>query len=118
MQLFNSYAENTLRFYPDKCIGCERCSEVCPHRVFSVHGDRASLQRPERCMECGACQKNCPPGAITVESGVGCASAMIYSALTGRKEVTCGDDGCCGGQEERADSCSCNDPSQSTDHPK
>ena len=53
-------------------------------------------------MECGACQQNCPTGAISVESGVGCAEAMIWSALTGRKEVTCGCDessSCCGGSE-------------------
>jgi hypothetical protein len=28
--------------------------------------------------------------AIAVESGVGCASAMILAALTGKKEATCG----------------------------
>jgi len=48
-------------------------------------------------MECGACQLNCPTGAISVESGVGCAAAMIYAALTGKKEATCGKtDSSCG----------------------
>jgi ferredoxin len=41
-------------------------------------------------MECGACQLNCPTGAIAVDSGVGCAAAMIASALRGRREVTLG----------------------------
>jgi hypothetical protein len=41
-------------------------------------------------MECGACQVNCAAGAIAVESGVGCAGAMIQAALTGKKEATCG----------------------------
>jgi hypothetical protein len=45
-------------------------------------------------MECGACQVNCVSGAIKVESGVGCAHAMIHAALTG-KEVSCGGPGGC-----------------------
>jgi hypothetical protein len=45
-------------------------------------------------MECGACQVNCPTHAIAVESGVGCAAAMICAALTGQKEATCGDAQC------------------------
>jgi ferredoxin len=53
-----------------------------------------AVVRGDACIECGACQRNCPTGAIEVESGVGCAAAMIYSALTGRKEE-CGSEGCC-----------------------
>jgi len=69
------------------------CSSVCPHAVFERKNKTVSLVQPENCMECGACQLNCPTGAITVESGVGCASAMIYAALTGKKEATCGGQG-------------------------
>jgi Fe-S-cluster-containing hydrogenase component 2 len=71
---------------------------VCPHGVFERENGRIDLKNPTRCMECGACQLNCPTGAISVESGVGCATAMIYAALTGKKEVTCGCDSsstCC-----------------------
>jgi NAD-dependent dihydropyrimidine dehydrogenase PreA subunit len=86
---------NTLRYLPGRCVNCGRCSEVCPHQVFRAGEGRAVLAAPERCMECGACQFNCPSGAIMVDSGVGCAAAMIKAALTGSKEVTCGPD-CCG----------------------
>ena len=89
--MFNAYTTNTLRYDPELCINCGMCSDVCPHRVFAPDGDAARLVRPAACMECGACQLNCPTGAITVDSGVGCATAMIYAALTGRKEATCGD---------------------------
>ena len=89
--MFNAYTTNTLRYDPELCINCRMCSDVCPHGVFAPDGDAARLVRPAACMECGACQLNCPTGAITVDSGVGCAAAMIYAALTGRKEVTCGD---------------------------
>ena len=81
---------NTLDYSPELCVGCDMCVSVCPHGVFAPNGRVALLVQPEACMECGACQLNCPTGAITVDSGVGCAAAMIYAALTGRKEVTCG----------------------------
>lgn len=97
----NAYVSNTLQYDSTLCIGCRMCSIVCPHAVFTMNEKKAALSRPENCMECGACQQNCPSGAITVDSGVGCASAMIYAALTGKKEPTCGVEGepscCCSG---------------------
>ncbi len=96
--MFNSYAINTLRLDADLCNNCGMCIVVCPHAVFAPNERVVSLARPAACMECGACQLNCPTGAISVESGVGCATAMIYAALTGKKEATCGPDSetpCC-----------------------
>jgi NAD-dependent dihydropyrimidine dehydrogenase PreA subunit len=82
---------NTLVYQKDLCIGCEMCVAVCPHAVFEMNERVALLVRPEACMECGACQINCPADAIAVDSGVGCASAMIAAALRGQKieEATC-----------------------------
>jgi NAD-dependent dihydropyrimidine dehydrogenase PreA subunit len=94
---------NTLEYNPALCINCGMCSAVCPHAVFAPNGNAAQLVRADACMECGACQQNCPTGAIKVDSGVGCAAAMIYAALTGKKEPTCGPEpedcgssSCCG----------------------
>jgi NAD-dependent dihydropyrimidine dehydrogenase PreA subunit len=108
-------ALNTLVYDVDLCVGCNMCSIVCPHGVFSpaepIHpGSKqlaARLLHPEECMECGACALNCLTRAITVESGVGCASAMIVAALTG-KEVSCGGSGCCSTSttSSRAGTCS------------
>jgi NAD-dependent dihydropyrimidine dehydrogenase PreA subunit len=90
MALFNSYTQNTLRYDPELCTGCKMCWSVCPHGVFTPNGRKAQLALYEACMECGACALNCPTKAITVQSGVGCAAAMIRAAITGRKEVCCG----------------------------
>ena len=91
----DSYAENTLRYFPDRCINCRRCTQVCPHGVFAEGAERAVLVHPRACMECGACAKNCPVQAIEVQSGVGCAWAMIGAALRGKDmdsaECSCGD---------------------------
>jgi NAD-dependent dihydropyrimidine dehydrogenase PreA subunit len=98
--MIDAYASNTLTYNSELCNNCGMCSLVCPHAVFAPNDRAAELVRPEACMECGACQLNCPTGAIAVESGVGCAAAMIHAALTGRKEATCGEDdesSCCSG---------------------
>ena len=81
---------NTLEYFAAKCTGCRLCTMVCPHGVFEMDGKVARVVRREACMECGACMLNCPSEAITVDSGVGCAAAMIIAALTGRKEPSCG----------------------------
>jgi ferredoxin len=78
----------------NKCVNCGRCSQVCPHGVFARGDFKAQIVKYGSCMECGACMVNCPVNAIKVESGVGCANAMIKAALLGKKEVTCGEE-CC-----------------------
>lgn len=88
----DAYATNTLEYDATKCSGCGMCSTVCPHGVFVQAGNVAELVRYERCMECGACSLNCPTGAIVVESGVGCASALMLAALRGKSD----DEACCG----------------------
>ena len=94
----------TLKLEAGKCTGCGMCMEVCPHNVFSresgvsgLEGRRAVIAARDRCMECGACEKNCASGALSVNKGVGCASALINSMITGG-EPTCGcggNSGCC-----------------------
>jgi NAD-dependent dihydropyrimidine dehydrogenase PreA subunit len=96
---------NTLFYDPAGCIGCGMCQDVCPHGVFAMHRRSSSssderkaiarLVRREACMECGACQLNCPTDAISVDSGVGCAAAMIRAALLGEEEPTCGVEASC-----------------------
>ncbi|UCE03491.1 MAG: 4Fe-4S binding protein [Candidatus Latescibacterota bacterium] len=87
--MLNSYTHNTLKYDPERCNGCKMCWAVCPHAVFELRNRKARLVRRQACMECGACERNCPTRAITVDSGVGCASLMIYAALTGKKEAAC-----------------------------
>jgi NAD-dependent dihydropyrimidine dehydrogenase PreA subunit len=91
-------AGKTLVIHSEKCIGCTRCVEVCPHEVIAMQGKKASVDKRKNCMECGACRQNCPAGAIDVTVGVGCAYAVI-SGLIHKTEPTCGCSGkkgtCC-----------------------
>jgi NAD-dependent dihydropyrimidine dehydrogenase PreA subunit len=78
----------TLELDAQKCNGCGMCTRVCPHHVFALEDKKASLSDRGACMECGACATNCPEGAISVESGVGCAAGIINGFLRGT-EPTC-----------------------------
>jgi Fe-S-cluster-containing hydrogenase component 2 len=77
------------------------CLEVCPREVLELRDNAATIVNIDRCIECGACELNCRFGAVSVQSGVGCAAALINSLKTGG-EPSCGcgggesDGGCCG----------------------
>jgi NAD-dependent dihydropyrimidine dehydrogenase PreA subunit len=68
-----AYLKNvvTLSLATEKCIGCDTCTQVCPHQVFRMEHKKAQIVNKEACMECGACAKNCPASAIEVRAGVG-----------------------------------------------
>ena len=80
----------TLELSQEKCTGCGTCLEVCPHQVLAMNGKKVWIANRDACMECGACALNCPFEAISVQAGVGCAAAVINSAL-GRNGDSC----CC-----------------------
>lgn len=87
---------STLKLSAEKCIGCGRCIEVCPHAVFSIEENKTRIVDIDLCMECGACAKNCPAEAITVDPGVGCAAAVIAGWITGGEpNCDCSNDGDC-----------------------
>ncbi len=80
----------TLDLDEAKCTGCGKCIEVCPHAVLERNNGKVRVLSRDKCMECGACARNCPVEAVSVEAGVGCAAAVINSAL-GRDASSC----CC-----------------------
>jgi ferredoxin len=78
----------TLNLRKEDCTGCGMCLAVCPHAVLRKANGKVEVGERDACMECGACARNCPVGAIRVRPGVGCAAAVINSAL-GRKSACC-----------------------------
>jgi NAD-dependent dihydropyrimidine dehydrogenase PreA subunit len=96
----------TLGLNEEKCLGCGMCTLVCPRGVLNLNNGKALIRDRDACIECGACAMNCPAEAITVQRGVGCAAAVINSAL-GRNRASCccvieasessGDEGVCPG---------------------
>ncbi len=68
---------------PEKCIGCGRCSEVCPGTAKDEYNEglqeRKAIYRPfpqavpsiftidyDACIKCGACERICPADAIDI----------------------------------------------------
>jgi ferredoxin len=91
----------TLRLDEKKCVGCGMCLQVCPHAVFSLTNGTAEIVNRDACMECGACSRNCPSEALYVQSGVGCAAAMI-NVMLGRTNSPC-----CGSIDSATNSSGC-----------
>lgn len=87
----------SLQFKPELCSGCGNCLAVCPREVFRRTGKLVEIEYRDRCIECGACMMNCPTDAITVDTGVGCAAAVLNGMLR-NSEPNCdcgGADSCC-----------------------
>ena len=56
----------------DKCIGCKRCSEVCPEKPKVItmvkNGDKLNPKwNMSQCIRCFCCQELCPAGAIEIK---------------------------------------------------
>ncbi len=78
----------TLKLDENKCVGCGMCLVVCPRAVFSLNNGTAEMVNRDACMECGACSRNCSAEALSVQSGVGCAAAVI-NVMLGRTNAPC-----------------------------
>lgn len=52
--------EPELLIYPDKCVGCGRCAEVCREGCFSQKDGTVVFDR-SRCVSCGRCAEVCYP---------------------------------------------------------
>ncbi len=51
--------ESELMIYPDKCVGCCRCAEVCEAGCF-IKGDKGGISYDRnKCINCGKCAEIC-----------------------------------------------------------
>jgi NAD-dependent dihydropyrimidine dehydrogenase PreA subunit len=64
-----------ITIYPELCIGCDRCVNVCPVDLFLLTPERGKVPLvlyPGECWYEGSCVDICPvPGAITLNLGDG-----------------------------------------------
>jgi len=61
-----SVGENTEShgyFVTDKCIGCQKCYQVCPQNCIDLSKQPVAILQ-SHCLHCGKCQEICPVQAI------------------------------------------------------
>jgi adenylylsulfate reductase subunit B len=60
----------SIRINRSACVGCGKCTEVCPGHLLRIGADgRAEIRIPEDCWGCASCLKICPAGAIAMYLG-------------------------------------------------
>lgn len=59
----------SIEIRPDLCIGCGRCTKICPGSLIRLHERKAKIASPERCWGCASCLKECPVQAIAMFLG-------------------------------------------------
>lgn len=66
------YATPLIKYWPDRCIQCQRCSTACREIKgacaidFTEAEGRLQLSvDPQKCVSCGECMQVCPTGALT-----------------------------------------------------
>jgi NAD-dependent dihydropyrimidine dehydrogenase PreA subunit len=65
-ELLNGF--RVLTYYPDNCVACRCCVEVCPQGVWEFGKDKkAVLARKQACTACRACIVQCKGNAIRAE---------------------------------------------------
>ena len=67
-----------------KCVGCGRCTEVCPGTLLRMCGGKAQIRYPEECWGCVSCVKECAVGAISLFLGADIGG--MGSRMTVKKE--------------------------------
>ncbi|MCD7775303.1 MAG: 4Fe-4S binding protein [Clostridiales bacterium] len=70
----------SIRINENKCVSCQRCSEVCPGGLIDINAKtgKAQILYPEDCWGCTSCLKECSTGAIEFFLGPDIGNEKVY----------------------------------------
>ena len=69
-----------LAFFREKCVGCGKCTEVCPHGVHKLDNGVHTLDR-DACAACGKCTETCYADALHLHGRTMTAGDVIDTVL-------------------------------------
>ena len=72
-----------LQYFPDRCIACGACVEVCPESAHAVRDGKHSFDRA-RCTGCGACAQVCYARALEMAGRIRTAQEVVQIVLRDR----------------------------------
>lgn len=69
----------------NKCIGCGKCSIVCPGSLIKVENKKAFIKYPKDCWGCTSCLKECPVNAVEFYLGadIGGMGGLVHVEKNG-----------------------------------
>ncbi|MDY4414621.1 MAG: ferredoxin family protein [Ruminococcus sp.] len=69
----------------NKCVGCGKCSEVCPGSLIKLDGKKAYIKYPKDCWGCTSCIKECPVNAVKFFLGadIGGMGSLVHTESKG-----------------------------------
>ena len=75
----------SIRIDQKKCVGCRKCSEVCPGTLIVMEGKKAVMKYPKNCWGCVSCVKECKAGAIDFFLGadIGGMGSLVHTEKKG-----------------------------------
>ena len=75
----------SIRIDQKKCVGCRKCSEVCPGTLIVMEDKKAVMKYPKNCWGCVSCVKECKAGAIEFYLGadIGGMGSLVHTEKKG-----------------------------------